>query len=93
MCSNSAPAAQRLIDLGAVVLGKTGMSQFADAEDPTGDFVDFHAPQNPRGDGNRVAGGSSFGSGAATGAYEWLDFALGTDSMPFSQLFGFTHNL
>lgn len=81
ICSRSAPSIQRLLDLGAVVVGKTGMSQFADAEDPTGDFVDFHAPQNPRGDGNRVAGGSSFGSGASVGAYDWLDFALGTDSM------------
>ncbi len=78
--SHSAPAVQRLIDLGAVILGKTGMSQFADAEDPSGDFVDFHAPRNPRGDGLRVAGGSSFGSGAAAGAYDWIDFTLGTDS-------------
>jgi hypothetical protein len=56
------------------------MSQFADAEDPTGDFVDFHAPWNPRGDGLRSPGGSSYGSGAAAGAYDWLDFAIGTDS-------------
>ncbi|KAH6973823.1 amidase signature domain-containing protein [Ilyonectria sp. MPI-CAGE-AT-0026] len=76
----SAPAAQRLLDLGAVIIGKTGMSQFADAEAPTGDFVDFHAPSNPRGDGNRTAGGSSYGSGAATAAYGWLDFTLGTDT-------------
>jgi Asp-tRNA(Asn)/Glu-tRNA(Gln) amidotransferase A subunit family amidase len=69
-----------LIDLGAVIVGKTGMSQFADAEDPTGDCVDFHAPWNPRGDGIRSPGGSSFGAGAATGAYDWIDFALGTDT-------------
>ncbi len=76
----SAPAVQALIDLGAVIVGKTGMSQFADAEAPTADFVEFHAPFNPRGDGNRTPGGSSFGSGAAAGAYDWLDFAIGTDS-------------
>ena len=77
----SAPVVQKLIELGAAIVGKTGMSQFADAEDPTGDFVDFHAPWNPRGDGTRSPGGSSYGAGAATGAYEWLDFAIGTDSM------------
>jgi Asp-tRNA(Asn)/Glu-tRNA(Gln) amidotransferase A subunit family amidase len=60
--------------------GKLGMGQFTDAEDPTGDFVDFYAPRNSRGNGSRVAGGSSFGSGVAVGAYDWLDFALGTDS-------------
>ena len=79
--SRTAPAIQLLLDLGVVVVGKTIMSQFADAEAPTGDFVDFHAPINPRGDGNRMAGGSSFGSGAAVGGYNWLDFTIGTDSM------------
>lgn len=49
MASTSAPAIQELLGLGTVIVGKTGMSQFADAEDPTGDFVDFHAPWNPRG--------------------------------------------
>ncbi|KAJ8120657.1 hypothetical protein ONZ43_g2689 [Nemania bipapillata] len=76
----TAPAVQRLLDLGAVIVGKTVLSQFADAEAPTCDFVDFHAPSNPRGDGNRTAGGSSYGSGAAAAAYEWLDFTVGTDT-------------
>jgi Asp-tRNA(Asn)/Glu-tRNA(Gln) amidotransferase A subunit family amidase len=79
--SDSAPAVQRLIDLGVVILGKLGLSQFADAEDPTGDFIDFHAPRSARGDGLRVAGGSSFGCGAATGAYSWIDLTVGTDSI------------
>lgn len=75
----SASAIQKLIDLGAVIVGKTGLSQFADAEDPTGDCV-FHAPWNPRGDGFRSTGGSSFGAGAAAGAYDWIDFTIGTDT-------------
>jgi Asp-tRNA(Asn)/Glu-tRNA(Gln) amidotransferase A subunit family amidase len=78
--ANQAPAVQNLQDLGAIVVGKLGMSQFADAEDPTGDFVDFHCSYNPRGDGLRSPGGSSFGAGAASGAYDWLDFAVATDS-------------
>lgn len=76
----SASAIQKLIDLGAVIVGKAGLSQFADAEDLTGDYVDFHAPWNPRGDGVRSTGGSSFGAGAAAGAYDWIDFTIGTDS-------------
>lgn len=79
--TKSSPAAQKLLELGAIIVGKTGMSEFADAEAPTGDFIDFHAPFNPRGDGSRTPGGSSFGSGAAAGAYDWIDFTLGTDSM------------
>jgi Asp-tRNA(Asn)/Glu-tRNA(Gln) amidotransferase A subunit family amidase len=78
--SKSAFAVQRLINLGAIIVGKTGMNQFADAEDPTGDYVDFHCPFNPRGDGYRSPGGSSSGAGSAAGAYEWLDFSVGTDS-------------
>ncbi|KAF4957903.1 hypothetical protein FGADI_2732 [Fusarium gaditjirri] len=78
--SQNAPAIQRLLDLGAVIVSKTGMSQFADAEDPTRDFVDFHAPWNPRGDAIRSPGGSSYGSGAAAGAYDWIDFTIGTDT-------------
>lgn len=81
----SAPAIQKLIDLGAIVVGKTGLSQFADAEDPTGDYIDYHCAFNPRGDGYRSPGGSSSGSGAAVAAYEWLDFAIGTDSKLFSR--------
>jgi len=84
--AETAPAIQMLQDLGAIVVGKTGMSQFADAEDPTGDFVDFHSPRNPRGDGLRSPGGSSFGAGAASGAYDWLDFAVATDSKKIKHL-------
>lgn len=80
ICSETAPDIQKLIDLGAIVVGKTGLSLFADAEDTTGDFVDFHAPWNPRGDGNRSPGGSSSGSGVAAGAYDWIDFTVGTNT-------------
>ena len=82
VCNMSAPAVQKLLYLGAVIVGKIGMSQFADDQDPTGDFIDFHAPRSPRGDGNCVAGGSSFGFGAAAGAYKWLGFSVGKDSEP-----------
>lgn len=78
--SKSAHAVQHLVDLGAIIVGKTGLSQFADAEDPTGDYVDYHCPFNPRGDGYRSPGGSSSGAGAAAAGYGWLDISIGTDS-------------
>ncbi len=78
--TNSASSIQRLIDLGAIIVGKTKTTTFADREIPTGDWIDTHAPFNPRGDGYLVPGGSSAGSGSALASYDWLDFAIGTDS-------------
>ncbi|KAI3324413.1 amidase signature enzyme [Xylariaceae sp. AK1471] len=92
----SAPIVQRLIDLGAIVVGKTKTTQFALGEEPTADWVDEFCPLNPRGDGYQTTEGSSAGSGAATAAYEWLDLTLGTDTtgsvrLPaaFQGIFGF----
>ncbi|OCL07695.1 amidase signature enzyme [Glonium stellatum] len=76
----TAPAIQDLIDLGAIVVGKTKTSQFADVEEPTVDWVDTHCPFNPRGDGYLSPNYSSSGSAAAVAAYSWLDIALGTDT-------------
>lgn len=76
----TATAVQRLIDLGVVIVGKTKTTQFADSEWPTCDWVDYHGPFNPRGDGYLTPSGSSAGSAAAVAAYRWLDFALGSDS-------------
>jgi hypothetical protein len=78
--NKTGPAVQRLIDLGAVVVGKTGTVQFANGDRPTGDWVDVHAPFNPRGDGYQNPSGSSSGSGAAIAAYEWLDLTVGSDT-------------
>lgn len=78
--NNTAPAVQRLIDLGAVLVGKMGTVQFANGDKPTADWVDLHAPFNPRGDGYQDPSGSSTGPGAGIGAYEWLDLAMGSDT-------------
>lgn len=67
---------QKLIDLGAVIVGKLKLDQFANLEY----FVDFHAPFNPRGDGYQSPSSSSCGSGAAEAAYDWLDVTLGSDT-------------
>ncbi|KAI0753089.1 amidase signature enzyme [Daedaleopsis nitida] len=78
--TRTAPAIQRLLDGGMVLVGKTKTSQFANGEAATADWVDLHAPYNPRGDGYQDGSSSSTGSGTAIAAYPWLDFAVGTDT-------------
>jgi Asp-tRNA(Asn)/Glu-tRNA(Gln) amidotransferase A subunit family amidase len=76
----SALSLQRLVDMGAVVIGKTKTTQFALGERPTADYVDQLAPFNPRGDGYQHPQGSSAGTGAGLASYEWMDIATGSDT-------------
>lgn len=46
--NTTSPAVQILIDAGVVIIGKTGTVQFANGDNPTADWVDFHCPFNPR---------------------------------------------
>ncbi|TQV94404.1 hypothetical protein V2A60_002564 [Cordyceps javanica] len=78
--AETASSLQRLIDMGAVVVGKVKTSQFAIGEVPTANYVDQLAPFNPRGDGYQSPSASSCGPGAAIASYDWLDLALGTDT-------------
>ncbi|KAH9834043.1 amidase signature enzyme [Rhodofomes roseus] len=78
--NQTAPAVQRLLDGGLVLVGKTKSSQFANGEVATDDWVDLHAPYNPRGDGYQDGSSSSTGSGTAEAAYPWLDYAIGSDT-------------
>lgn len=55
-------------------------SQFANGETATADWVDYHEPFNPRGDGYQDTSSSSSGPGAAEGAYPWLDLTIGSDT-------------
>ena len=75
----TAPAIQKLLDAGAVMVGTTKCSSMISREDPV-EAVDFQAPFNPRGDGYQSPVGSSSGSAAAIASYEWLDFTIGSDS-------------
>ncbi|KAF2489454.1 putative glutamyl-tRNA amidotransferase subunit A [Lophium mytilinum] len=77
----TAEIVQSLLSLGFVVVGKVKTTQFADSEWPTCDWVDYHAPFNPRADGYQTTSGSSAGSAAAIATYDWLDFALGSDTL------------
>ncbi|KAH8203220.1 hypothetical protein TruAng_002625 [Truncatella angustata] len=67
-----------LINLGAVIIGKTKMAAFASGEKPC-DWFDFQCPFNPRGDAHLEPGASSTGSATATAAYNWMDICIGTD--------------
>jgi len=73
-------AVQRLVDAGAIIVGKMKTSQFANGETATADWVDYHSPFNPRGDGYQDPSSSSSGPGAGEGSYPWLDISLGSDT-------------
>lgn len=65
--NRTAPAVQNLLDAGAVIVGKMKTSQFANGESATADWVDYHAPFNPRGDGYQDPSSSSAGPAAGEG--------------------------
>ncbi|KXS97317.1 hypothetical protein AC578_10748 [Pseudocercospora eumusae] len=78
--TENATPVQRLIDAGAIIVGKMKTSQFANGEKATADWVDYHSPFNPRGDGYQDPSSSSSGPGAGAGSYAWLDLTLGSDT-------------
>lgn len=77
--SKTADAIQSLIDLGAVIIGKTMTSHMISGVSAR-DWIDYQCPFNPRGDGYLSPDCSSSGSGAAIVGYEWVDVAIGSDS-------------
>ncbi|OKL57895.1 hypothetical protein UA08_06631 [Talaromyces atroroseus] len=76
----TSPVVQALVDAGAVIVGKVKTSQFANGELATADWIDYHSPFNPRGDGYQQPFSSSTGAGVGVASYDWLDLALGTDT-------------
>ena len=88
--SETAEYVVRLIELGAIIVGKSKMCSFAAGQDPTDQWIDFHCPFNPRGDLYQSPGSSSSGAAASLAGYPWLDYSIGTDSesafiVPFSK--------
>ena len=71
---------QRLMDAGAVIIGKQKTAQFANGEYSTADWVDYQAPFNARGDGYQDPNFSSAGAGSALASYSWVDVAIGSDT-------------
>mgnify|MGYP006281136975 CR=1 FL=1 len=72
----NAAVANRLLDAGARIVGKTNMDELAFG--PTSETSAFGPTPNPA-DTDHVAGGSSSGSAAAVAAEE-VDLALGSDT-------------
>jgi allophanate hydrolase len=72
----TAPAAQRLLDAGAILIGKTNLDQFATGL--VGVRTPYPVPRNAY-DAMRVPGGSSSGSAVAV-ARGLATLALGTDT-------------
>jgi len=78
--TKTAACIERLVEAGAVIVGTTKLSSFMATEEPT-QSIDYQTSWNPRADGYQSPAGSSSGSGAAVASYEWLDIAIGSDSM------------
>jgi allophanate hydrolase len=74
--SETAPAVQRLLDAGAILIGKTNLDQFATGL--VGVRSPYPVPVNPF-DPARVPGGSSSGSAVAV-SQGIVVFSLGTDT-------------
>ncbi|KAE8154100.1 amidase family protein [Aspergillus avenaceus] len=79
IANSTAVAIQRLVDLGAVPIGKLKMAQFASGANPW-DWTDVQHPFNPRGDGYLTCAVSSSGGGCSLAAYDWIDAAIGSDT-------------
>ena len=79
IANGTAPSIQRIVSLGGVLVGKFKLAQFASGADPW-NWQDEHYPFNPRGDGWLTCSASSSGGGCSIAAYEWLDFAIGSDT-------------
>jgi Asp-tRNA(Asn)/Glu-tRNA(Gln) amidotransferase A subunit family amidase len=82
--TKSTAYAEKLAALGAVIVGKTKLCAFASTQEPTDQWIDYHCPFNPRGDFYQPPSGSTTGGGASLAGYPWLDYSIGTDSMPRS---------
>ena len=74
--SASAPVVQRLVDAGAIVVGKVNLDQLATGL--VGVRSPYGVPTNPF-DARMIPGGSSSGSAVAVAAGQ-VSFALGTDT-------------
>lgn len=79
VANETAPSVQRIVDLGGVLVGKYKLAQFASGANPW-EWQDEHYPFNPRGDGWLTCSASSSGGGCSIAAYDWLDFAIGSDT-------------
>lgn len=57
------------------------MSSFAGADEATDQWIDYHAPFNPRADFYQTPSGSTTGGAVSLAGYSFVDISVGTDSM------------
>jgi len=79
----SSSAVQTVMDLGAIIVGKTKTVEFGGSQEVIGDWCSYLHAFNARGDGYLASTGSSTGSASNLAAYTWLDVTLGTDGKNF----------
>ncbi|KAI8634496.1 amidase family protein [Xylariaceae sp. FL1651] len=77
--THNTPSIQRIVDLGGVLMGKYKLAQIASGANPW-DWQNEHYPFNPWGDGWLTCLASSSGGGCSIAAYDWLNFAIGSDT-------------
>ncbi|PHH61808.1 hypothetical protein CDD81_7972 [Ophiocordyceps australis] len=75
--SSNADLIQQLLDLGAIIVGKSKSSQFGSGYE----WVDEAAPWSSRGDGYQSPLGGASGAAMATAGYPWLETATGLDAI------------
>ncbi|GKT49037.1 glutamyl-tRNA(Gln) amidotransferase subunit A [Colletotrichum spaethianum] len=71
--------AARIVDLGGFLVGKQKTAQCASPAHAW-NWNNAYYPRNPRGDTFLSFSASSSGAGCSIAAYDWLDFAIGTDT-------------
>ena len=69
--------ASKLVELGAIIVGKTKSSQFLSGRS----WVDEEKPFNPRGDGYQNPAVNAAGAGSVLGGYTWLQEVIGQSSI------------
>jgi allophanate hydrolase len=89
VAESSAAVVRRLVDAGAIVVGKTNLDQFATGL--VGVRSPYGIPPNPF-DGRYITGGSSSGSAAAV-TRGLVTFALGTDTAGSGRVPALLNNL
>lgn len=67
--TRTARVVRRMIDLGAVIVGKTKVQPLGTGTD----WIDFQQPWSPRADGYQHTTGSGTGAAVAMASYDWLD--------------------
>lgn len=90
--TETANTVRTLIDLGAVIVGKTKLGAYAGSELLPEKCVDYFPPWNPRGDGHQGPSGSSSEAGSTVATYDWVGIGIGTDSH-YSAIYRFQKQL